>query len=70
MQLILMIGFAIFIMIGEGNYTNFKVYFSWILIFLSIAILLLYLIFSLLLLIFWIIEIICKIDYIKNWIDE
>jgi hypothetical protein len=55
LQFGLLVGFAVFIMLGEGYLTGFKVYFAWGMIFLAVIILLIYLIFSIFLVVLWII---------------
>lgn len=56
LQLVLMIGMAIFIMIGEGNQTNFKANFSYFLVIISVGILIYYILFSLFLFSLWMVK--------------
>lgn len=60
---------AVFIMIGEGYQTSFKASFSYVLIFISVGILLYYILFSLFLFVLWLIKKICNKDYITEWIE-
>lgn len=68
MQLVMMVGFAIFVMIGEGYQTGFKAGFGYVLVFVVIAILLFYLLFQMFLFVLWLIKVICKKDLIEQWI--
>lgn len=68
MQLVMMVGFAIFVMIGEGYQTGFKQYFGYVLIFAILGILIFYLLFQMFLFVLWLIKVICKKDLIEQWI--
>ena len=63
-----MIGMAIFIMIGEGNQTNFKANFSYVLVVISVGILMYYILFSLFLFSLWMVKKFMGKDYIAEWI--
>lgn len=68
MQLVMIVGFAIFVMIEEGYQTGFKQYFGYVLIFAILGILLFYLLFQLFLFVLWLVKVICKNDLIEQWI--
>lgn len=62
-----MILFAIFAIIGEGNYTNIRLILSWIIVFFILAISLAYLIFSVFCFVLWGCKKFKNIDYIEQW---
>jgi|JI10StandDraft_1071094.scaffolds.fasta_scaffold2446333_2 hypothetical protein len=66
-QAILMIMFAIFAIIGDGGHTVVRLYVSWIIIFIIIAICLSYLIFSIICFIIWGCKKYRNVDYIEEW---
>ena len=61
---------AIFIMIGEGNQTNFKANFSTFLVVIAVGILLYYILFSLFLFALWMIKKFLGKDFITEWIEK
>lgn len=61
---------AIFIMIGEGNQTNFKTNFSSFLVVIAVGILLYYILFSLFLFALWMIKKFLGKDFITEWIEN
>lgn len=62
-----MINFAIFAIIGEGNSTMFRIYLSWIIIFMIIAICFVYIVFSFFCFVLWSCKKFKGIDYIHIW---
>lgn len=69
-QTLLMVLFAIFAMIGEGNNTMGRFYLSWVIVALVIAICLGYLIFSVFCLGLWAIKKWKGVDYIELWTKQ
>lgn len=65
-----MIGMAVFIMIGEGNQTTFKEYFSYFIVIVSVGILLYYMLFSLFLFTLYMVKKLLGRDFITEWIEK
>jgi hypothetical protein len=70
LQFGLMILLAIFIMVGEGNLTNYKVNLAWGIIIVAILIMLYYIVFSILEFTLWILKNYFDKDYKKEWIED
>lgn len=65
-----MIGFAIFVMIGEGNRTEFKAVFGNVLVMVSVGILVYYVGFALFLLVLWVVKKVCGRDWVQGWVED
>lgn len=66
-QAAMMVFFAIFAMIGEGNNTSARVYLAWIIVFIIIGICLAYAVFSIFCLILWGCKKFRDTDYVEIW---
>ena len=70
LQFLLYVSLALFGMLGEGNYTNHKVYLSWFIICWIILICLTYIGYAIFELILWCLIVLKNLDYRKKWMKD